>query len=563
MEKREQQALRVLLIEGPGSIQSCLSSSRDLKLSDTSIVGTLGAATSSRSEIKTGTLHGVFTEDKAYAGSTEELLRQRIEATETLNDGSKKALLTVIEYSGWVEQMEEFKTKEEFSQFFENHGFYGDAAEKELWEKVAEDIWSARNQGRPILNAGNLALRNSKEKLDQLYPENKADQINPNGNTVNKRKLFQVALNRSNFVRDIFGGTATRDEAIKTLREKEKLSKKECQAINEFIEECATDVKSFRVARTADISLDRRTHLNERNVASSTLAELLGCGDVIVRAESASMAKKDKPSAHGMFMEFADGINGATAKGNQAVRQNTALLNNGNLKRQAADLQLLDCLCGQIDRHGNNIIFEQDPQTGAIIGLKGIDNDMAFGTSSVNSKGYHSIPMGMIRTVNQKTVDALDCLSQEVIEYRFQHLLSKEERDALWNRVDTFRAWVHTDQVKKVSEQEWEQMSWQDLAEGFNYTQKEHDRAEDPSKLENVSRLQNMFYRIGAVILPPNALRRKPMDHIKDRISQGYEFDSEAVKSQRISREAAVKAPKVPIDRTAAPTAKRPGGRSM
>ncbi len=49
------------------------------------------------------------------------------------------------------------------------------------------------------------------------------------------------------------------------------------------------------------------------------------------------------------------------------------------LQRSLNRLQLLDALCGQVDRHMGNLFVSQDI-TGQVTGVQGIDNDMAFGS---------------------------------------------------------------------------------------------------------------------------------------------------------------------------------------
>ncbi|CAN7502203.1 hypothetical protein [Acidovorax sp. LjRoot117] len=48
------------------------------------------------------------------------------------------------------------------------------------------------------------------------------------------------------------------------------------------------------------------------------------------------------------------------------------------LREKTTDLQWLDALCGQVDRHGHNYIVQQGAD-GRVTGVIGIDNDIAFG----------------------------------------------------------------------------------------------------------------------------------------------------------------------------------------
>lgn len=50
----------------------------------------------------------------------------------------------------------------------------------------------------------------------------------------------------------------------------------------------------------------------------------------------------------------------------------------GNLQRQLVNLQVLDYITGQIDRHTNNYFIQEDESTGMLTGVTGIDNDFSI-----------------------------------------------------------------------------------------------------------------------------------------------------------------------------------------
>lgn len=58
-------------------------------------------------------------------------------------------------------------------------------------------------------------------------------------------------------------------------------------------------------------------------------------------------------------------------------------LNSKEMLSSLADLQILDYLCGNTDRHANNFFLKQDysdPENPKLVGVLGIDNDNSFGT---------------------------------------------------------------------------------------------------------------------------------------------------------------------------------------
>lgn len=70
-------------------------------------------------------------------------------------------------------------------------------------------------------------------------------------------------------------------------------------------------------------------------------------------------------------------------------------LDNPLVQQSLSNLYLLDFIAGQVDRHPGNYIVEQDT-LGNVLGIKGIDNDLAFGKEYGNY-----IPEGATRSILQ------------------------------------------------------------------------------------------------------------------------------------------------------------------
>ena len=54
------------------------------------------------------------------------------------------------------------------------------------------------------------------------------------------------------------------------------------------------------------------------------------------------------------------------------------------MQKSLADLQVLDNLLGQVDRHTQNHMLQSDKQ-GRAIGVTGIDNDFSFGMNKIGA----------------------------------------------------------------------------------------------------------------------------------------------------------------------------------
>ena len=510
----------------PQTVGDILSEARRLDLSQAERIAEIGAGTSTRNDITIQGYRGIFTEDRrndpnkpvdsmggilqraveedeaawTHGGSHfsskntlekfkvwmngiqlyEKLLELRTE--DKIVDYLSKEMVSVPEGSGGQEADEKRETYREFAKRLEEA--YRDP--KKFIEDLPEDLPGAKMKGAAHVDADTilenmirLAAREGK------LPMEDAEKLLRSGSNLG----FATSLIRLSYSKDPQDVNNYLQMVAKLGRRPAFTDSGEAEEIQSFFKAIEKKTGSFRVAGRALIPRERRSHLNERNIATSLMADLLGCPEVAARSETAKVTTQDGTVKTGVLMEFVEGLSGGAlwdSEGQEKVR--TAALRSGGLKRTIADLQALDCICGQIDRHMNNVIFQTDPQTGAIVSMKGIDNDMSFGLSTVNDTSYHGIRIGMIRTVSESMVQALNSLDKEVIDYRFHHLLTKEERDALWNRVDTMRDWVNSDFVRKVPDDQWENEKWETLAEGLP----------QPS---GYAPCENLFYRVGSTVL--------------------------------------------------------------
>jgi hypothetical protein len=104
-------------------------------------------------------------------------------------------------------------------------------------------------------------------------------------------------------------------------------------------------------------------------------------------------------------------------------------LTNPRTQKEMNDLQWIDSITGQVDRHGGNIFI--DPQSGAV---KGIDNDAAFGsresddprklaTSTMGASHYAGLPT----LVDAATAAGIRQLGEDDLRKRITPLLSPKE----------------------------------------------------------------------------------------------------------------------------------------
>ncbi len=201
--------------------------------------------------------------------------------------------------------------------------------------------------------------------------------------------------------------------------------------------------------------------IDKRNVASSIVAKLLGFDRIIAKSEFSKHITESQGTRFGILMEEAKGINGEDLlTQTMQVRQDLApeVMQNfrkmmkdqgslGAIQRDLTTLQVLDNICGQLDRHINN--FKIEVIDGKYVGMKGIDNDLAFGKESKipteaidkthvariqNQAGEPTLPY-----VSRELATNIIVLAQQadVLDLALAGLISQNEIEALKTRLRT------------------------------------------------------------------------------------------------------------------------------
>ncbi|MBB6735616.1 DUF4157 domain-containing protein [Cohnella sp. CBP 2801] len=211
----------------------------------------------------------------------------------------------------------------------------------------------------------------------------------------------------------------------------------------------------------------KNARLAERNVAMSRLDQLLGAG-VIAHTEFA-LHNSGSGVQKGTFMLKAKGrkggdlINGgqivkdAEAKEQDDAPRNAIDMNDPNLQRSLSRLQLIDTLAMQIDRHFGNFFIQFD-QSGRVLGVTGIDNDMSFGNVKGIAKGRQEFP-GLSRFVDKELAERIIALRDDDLVSIMEDLLSPEEIDAMLARLHSLQDHLKQDKTRLLTPDQWNEAS--------------------------------------------------------------------------------------------------------
>ncbi len=155
---------------------------------------------------------------------------------------------------------------------------------------------------------------------------------------------------------------------------------------------------------------------------------------------------KDGNVIEGTFMEAAKGYDFKNLPP-EAARITPAAIQNtdGKAFRDLANLQVLDYICGNFDRHYVNMFYQFD-ENGKLCGVQGIDNDGAFGAigkKQLQDEGYnysHLVNLSNMKVIPKETAARVMALDEAALKYMLRgYGLSEEELQAAGFRLNKMK----------------------------------------------------------------------------------------------------------------------------
>ena len=204
---------------------------------------------------------------------------------------------------------------------------------------------------------------------------------------------------------------------------------------------------------TADVTtdknllIDKGANMTARNFASERVAELLGQKGLIVRNRDAIVVNEDGVQKKGFIMDQAEG-EPAVHVGEMAQELGYEIHFTEEAQKKLLNLQIVDMITGQIDRHVGNYFVQYDrddeAKTLTVKGVTGIDNDFAFGRSvRMSSENSGSIFTGEGRykynIMDKEMYESLISVSPELLATNLEGVIEPQYIDALKERFETVR----------------------------------------------------------------------------------------------------------------------------
>lgn len=251
-------------------------------------------------------------------------------------------------------------------------------------------------------------------------------------------------------------GIGKDEKEVKAMFNKHKSLRKD---LISFINDMAPIANERGIMAYAGIK--KGADISSRNCAMTNVAKMLHCENLL--ANSVPMTVKiDGKDVQGVFMETVDGSDVKRIKEDDPILDADAhSFQSPEALQQIIDLQTIDFICGNVDRHFGNVIFQFNKNSSGDIrlsGIKGIDNDCAFGTPNIH-EGRQVLRMvnpDKMQYITESMWKTLQHINKDTLQVHLAGTnLSPEEIDAAWERTEKVRDAVISGKIKPISSEHW------------------------------------------------------------------------------------------------------------
>ena len=174
------------------------------------------------------------------------------------------------------------------------------------------------------------------------------------------------------------------------------------------------------ILNTRSLMLKEGDRLDQRNTAMSAVASLLGVPELVARAENMMYLDENGDVQKGTFMEFSKGMDLFARGGGRNLTYicETPFGPPAGIIKSLADLQILDYICGNVDRHGANMTYFTD-SNGVFQGVQAIDNDSSFGLCVPGKDGKYNKLGGTdsLRVISSSMATRVRSLSPDMLRF--------------------------------------------------------------------------------------------------------------------------------------------------
>ena len=203
-----------------------------------------------------------------------------------------------------------------------------------------------------------------------------------------------------------------------------------------------------------EVDLADSGRLNRRNTAMSKMAEILGVPNIIAKSDNVKIKLGGK-EFKGTFMKKADGADEKKYYKEPLFMEATfESAENLKLKKCVADLQVLDYICGNPDRHAANVMYNfKRRKDGTVVldSIQGIDNDLSFGATDFETgvKMKAAVKLGQMKVITRSMADRVMNLTPDSLKQIFYgYELTAEEIKNMETRLKDLQNKIKKDNLE-------------------------------------------------------------------------------------------------------------------
>ncbi len=174
------------------------------------------------------------------------------------------------------------------------------------------------------------------------------------------------------------------------------------------------------VVNARDLGLHDGDRVDSRNSAMSALAGVLGLNKMCARSVNMKYLDEEGNEVEGTFMELAEGLDLMGKNGDKLFVHVADDPFGSPCKAipELADMQILDFLSGNVDRHGGNMTYKVD-ENGKIAGVMAIDNDTSFGTVPIQKKSgvFRLAGVDQLKVITEDMANKISKMTPEMLKF--------------------------------------------------------------------------------------------------------------------------------------------------
>lgn len=240
------------------------------------------------------------------------------------------------------------------------------------------------------------------------------------------------------------------------LNENLEFDREQMEKLQDICHELAKECEQVRNIHgiLKDTGIKKGTKIAQRASAMTDVAAAFGKKDLIAGSERITIMQ-GKKKISGVFMEAAslDGIDlKKLTEDSPYMKLEMKDFDNPQLLRSLADLQILDYLCANTDRHNGNFFLRldtSDPEHPTISGVQGIDNDNSFGTLATG--GVMQLASNKnLKVISSDMAEKVMAMEPEDLERILEpYQLTKDEMNAAYGRLTTLQGLIENGRHEK------------------------------------------------------------------------------------------------------------------